>query len=50
MPVAVRAAAVYNFTLTPRDPIPLVRGWNRLEGRPRSADFERSLRAIRSGS
>jgi hypothetical protein len=45
MPVAVRAAAVYNFTLTPRDPIPLVRGWNRLEGRPRSADFERSLRA-----
>jgi hypothetical protein len=45
VPVAVRAAAVYNFTLTPRDPIPLVRGWNRLEGRPRSADFERSLRA-----
>jgi hypothetical protein len=45
MPVAVRAAAVYNFTLTPRDPISLVRGWNRLEGRPRSADFERSLRA-----
>jgi hypothetical protein len=45
MPVAVRAAAVYNFTLTPRDPIPLVRGWNRLEGRPRSTDFERSLRA-----
>jgi hypothetical protein len=45
MPVAVRAAAVYNFTLTPCDPIPLVRGWNRLEGRPRSADFERSLRA-----
>jgi hypothetical protein len=45
MPVAARAAAVYNFTLTPRDPIPLVRGWNRLEGRPRSADFERSLRA-----
>lgn len=44
MPVAVRAAAVYNFTLTPRDPIPLVRGWNRLEGRPRSADFDRSLR------
>jgi hypothetical protein len=45
MPIAVRAAAVYNFTLTPRDAIPLVRGWNRLEGRPRSADFERSLRA-----
>src|SRR6478672_13578502 len=45
MPVAARAAAVYNFTLTPRDSIPLVRGWNRLEGRPRSADFDRSLRA-----
>jgi hypothetical protein len=40
-----RFAAVYNFTLPPRDPIPIVRGWNRLEGRPRSADFERSLRA-----
>jgi hypothetical protein len=45
MVVATRAANVYNFTLAPRDPIPLVRGWNRLEGRPRSADFERSLRA-----
>jgi hypothetical protein len=45
MPVATRAANVYNFTLSPRDPIPLVRGWNRLEGRPRRADFERSLRA-----
>jgi hypothetical protein len=45
MPVAARAAAVYNFTLAPRDAIPLVRGWNRLEGRPRSVDFERSLRA-----
>src|SRR5258705_2594699 len=45
MPVDVRAAAVYNFTLSPRDPIPIVRGWNRLEGRPRSADFDRSLRA-----
>jgi hypothetical protein len=44
MPVDVRAAAVYNVTLTPRDPIPIVRGWNRLEGRPRSADFDRSLR------
>jgi len=38
-------AAVYGFTVLPRDPIPLVRGWNRLEGRPRSADFDRSLRA-----
>ena len=45
MPVNVRAAAVYDFTLTPRDPLPLVRGWNRLEGRPRSEDFDRSLRA-----
>ena len=45
MPVDIRAATVYNFTLAPRDPIPLVRGWNRLEGRPRSSDFERSLRA-----
>jgi hypothetical protein len=44
MPVDIRAAAVYNFTLAPRDPIPIVRGWNRLEGRPRSADFDRSLR------
>ena len=45
MPIVPRAASVYNFTLTPRRPVPLVRGWNRLEGRPRSADFERSLRA-----
>jgi hypothetical protein len=40
-----RVAAVYNFSLIARDPIPIVSGWNRLEGRPRSADFERSLRA-----
>lgn len=40
-----RVAAVYNFSLLPRDPIPIVRGWNRLEGRPRSTDFERSLKA-----
>src|SRR5438874_2611511 len=45
MPVNLRAAGVYNFTLAPRDPLPLVRGWNRLEGRPRSEDFERSLKA-----
>jgi hypothetical protein len=45
MPIAERAAAVYNLTLEPRQPIPLIRGWNRLEGRPRSADFERSLSA-----
>lgn len=45
MPFVPRAAAVYNFTLTPRASIPIIRGWNRLEGRPRSEDFERSLRA-----
>jgi hypothetical protein len=45
MPIAERAASVYNVTLEPRQPIPLIRGWNRLEGRPRSADFERGLRA-----
>jgi hypothetical protein len=45
MPVFDRAAGVYNLTLAPRDPTPLMRGWNRLEGRPRTADLERSLRA-----
>jgi hypothetical protein len=25
--------------------VPLIKGWNRLEGRPRSVDFERALRA-----
>jgi hypothetical protein len=45
MPLNERIAAVYNFSLGPREPVPLIRGWNRLEGRPRSADFERSLRA-----
>jgi hypothetical protein len=40
-----RIASLYATTLAPRDPIPIVRGWNRLEGRPRSTDFERSLRA-----
>ena len=45
MPVDLRAAAVYNFTLEPRQPFPVVRGWNRLEGRPRSEDFNRGLRA-----
>jgi hypothetical protein len=29
----------------PRKPLPILRGWNRLEGRPRITDFERSLRA-----
>ena len=45
MPVAERAARVYNLRLAPRLFTPFVRGWNRLEGRPRSADFARSLRA-----
>ena len=45
MPLNPRVANVYSVTLSPRDPVPLIRGWNRLEGRPRSADFERSLRA-----
>ncbi|MEP6689803.1 MAG: hypothetical protein ABJD07_01535 [Gemmatimonadaceae bacterium] len=45
MPLSTHVAAVYNFTMVERDPVPIVRGWNRLEGRPRSADFERSLRA-----
>src|SRR5882762_1033541 len=45
MPLSTRVALVYNFSLEPREPIPIITGWNRLEGRPRSADFERSLRA-----
>jgi hypothetical protein len=45
MPIAERAARVYNMTLAPRTAVPLIRGWNRLEARPRSADFGRSLRA-----
>ena len=40
-----RLGSLYAARIAPRDPVPLVRGWNRLEGRPRSADFERSLRA-----
>lgn len=45
MPLNPQLASLYNFTLAPRIPVPLINGWNRLEGRPRSADFERSLRA-----
>src|SRR5262245_19613685 len=40
-----RIAAAFQLVLANRDFTPLVRGWNRLEGRPRSADLERSLRA-----
>ncbi|MFO1499614.1 MAG: hypothetical protein U1G07_14685 [Verrucomicrobiota bacterium] len=39
------AANVFQFVLSPRDPTPRIRGWNRLEGRPRSSDLERSFRA-----
>jgi hypothetical protein len=45
MPINLRAAQVYNLTLAPRTAVPLIRGWNRLEARPRGADFDRSLRA-----
>jgi hypothetical protein len=45
VPPNPRLASLYSVSLKSRDPIPLIRGWNRLEGRPRSADFERSLRA-----
>lgn len=45
MPFNASIAAVFNYTLAPREPVPIIRGWNRLEGRPRHADFERSLRA-----
>ena len=44
-PSDLRPAAVYQMLLQPRDPTPVIRGWNRLEGRPRSADLDRSLRA-----
>ncbi|MDQ6830120.1 MAG: hypothetical protein M3081_14785 [Gemmatimonadota bacterium] len=45
MPLSTKVAAAYNYSLVPREPVPIIRGWNRLEGRPRNADFERSLRA-----
>ena len=45
MPINAAFEQVYSFTLAPREPVPIVCGWNRLEGRPRHADFERSLRA-----
>lgn len=41
----VRLESVYALALEPRKPVPLLRGWHRLEGRPRITDFERSLRA-----
>jgi hypothetical protein len=42
---ALRLDAVYTMRIDPRKPMKLLRGWKRLEGRPRVADFERSLRA-----
>ena len=36
---------VITLNLFVRKPLPILRGWNRLEGRPRITDFERSLRA-----
>ena len=41
---AIRLEAVYTHTLEPHNKVPLLRGWNRLEGRPSLPDFERSLR------
>ena len=40
-----RLEAVYSMRIETRKPLALLRGWNRLEGRPRTTDFERSLRA-----
>ena len=45
MPASDRLERIYALAVEPRKPLPLFRGWNRLEGRPRVADFERSLRA-----
>jgi hypothetical protein len=45
MPVnQLRLDSVYTVALEPRKHVPLIRGWTRLEGRPSSPDFERSLR------
>ena len=45
MPPSDRLNSIFTLALEPRHPLPLFRGWSRLEGRPRVADFERSLRA-----
>ena len=42
---ALRLENIYALALEPRKAVPLLRGWNRLEGRPRIPDFERSLKA-----
>ena len=41
----LRLKNIYALALEPRRAVPLLRGWNRLEGRPRIPDFERSLKA-----
>jgi hypothetical protein len=38
-------AAAQELLLVVEPPVPVVKGWNRLEGRPRAVDFERALRA-----
>jgi hypothetical protein len=40
-----RLDSVITLSLFVRKPLPILHGWNRLEGRPRITDFERSLRA-----
>ena len=46
MPVnALRLKNIYALAVESRKAVPLLRGWNRLEGRPRIPDFERSLKA-----
>ena len=43
MPFEYATAA--NLLLVQARPMPVIKGWNRLEGRPRAVDFERALRA-----
>src|SRR3954466_12365190 len=40
-----RLDSVITLGLFVRKPLPILHGWNRLEGRPRTTDFTRSLRA-----
>lgn len=37
--------AAEKLLLVPPRPVPVIKGWNRLEDRPRAVDFERALRA-----
>ncbi len=43
MPFNIEVAAT--LLVEPPRYVPLIKGWNRLEGRPRAVDFERALRA-----